>query len=129
MTATTSHLHTRSRADHERSRHVLLRDHQGRLTLRRLRPWHLLLARCAAPQLDRELATGASPETSATLAARAIQLTSMRQRRDLAASVHRILAAAGEPSAVIPSPAAAGPWSRLLRRARIRQSAGLLTQL
>jgi len=32
----------------ERTRHVPLRDDLGRLTLRRLRPWHRVLARCAA---------------------------------------------------------------------------------
>jgi hypothetical protein len=89
-----------------------------------------MLARYAAARLDRELAAGTSPETSATLAARAIQLTSMRFRRDLATSVQRILAATGEPPAIIPSPAAAGHPPRLpLRRAQIRQSAGPLAKL
>ena len=50
--------------DQEHTRHVLLQDDQGRLTLGRLRPWHRVLARCAAPRLDRELAAGASPENS-----------------------------------------------------------------
>jgi hypothetical protein len=130
MTATNHHLHARTPADHAPTRHVLLRDDRGCLTLRRLRLWHRLLARCTAARLDHQLAAGASPETSPTLAARAIQLTSMRLRRDLAASVHRILAAAGEPRAVVPSPAAADPPPRLpLCRARIRRSAGLLAQL
>jgi hypothetical protein len=130
MTATNGHPHARTPADHGPTRRVLLRDDRGRLTLRRLRLWHRLLARCTAARLDRELAAGASPETSPALAARAIQLTSMRLRRDLAASVHRILTAAGEPPAVIPSPAADSPPPRLpLCRARIRQSAGLLAQL
>jgi hypothetical protein len=43
--------------------------------LGRLRPWHRVLARCAASRLDRELAAGASPETGPRLAARAVQLT------------------------------------------------------
>ena len=83
--------------------HVLLDDERGRLTLKRLWPWHRLLARSQAARLDRELAGGTSPETSVTLAARAIQLTSMKVRRDLAASVQQILAAAGDPPAVMPS--------------------------
>jgi hypothetical protein len=81
--------------------HVLLDDDLGRLTLRRLRPWHRMLARSRAARLDRELADGVSPEASATLAARAMQLTSAEVRRDLAASLRRILAAAGEPYAVM----------------------------
>ena len=102
MTITTGNSHPRSPGGRERTRHVLLRDDQGRLALRRLRPWHRVLARCAAVRLDRELAAGASPETSASLAARAIQLTSMKFRRDLARSVRRILADATQPSAVRP---------------------------
>jgi hypothetical protein len=77
---------------------VLLDDDQDRLTLRRLRPWHKMLARSRAARLDRELANGASPEASADLAARAMRLTSMEFRRGLAASLQRILVAAGEPA-------------------------------
>ena len=36
--------------------HVLLDDGLGRLTLRRLRPWHRMLARALADRLDRQLA-------------------------------------------------------------------------
>jgi len=74
--------------------HVLLEDDLGRLTLRRLRPWDRIRARCLAARLDRELARGARPETNADLAARAVRLTSMRSRRELARSLQRILAAA-----------------------------------
>ena len=113
-----------------RTWYVLFRDELGRLTLRRLWPWHCVLARCAAMRLDRELAAGASPESSISLAARAIQLTSMKFRRDLAASVQRILAAAGGPPAVMPSRAAAAPPLRLpLSRAQISQLAGPLARL
>ena len=113
-----------------RTRHVLLRDELGRLSLRRLRPWHRVLARCTAARLDRELAASSSPESSAILAARAIQLTSMKVRRDLATSVRRILAAAGQPPAIMPSRAAAVPSLRLpLSRAQISQLAGPLTRL
>jgi hypothetical protein len=130
MTTTTGNPHTRSPADQGRSRHVLLGDDQGRLMLRRLRPWHRVLARCAAGRLDRELAAGASAEASVTLAARAIQLTSDKARRDLAASVQRILAAAGHPAQVTPAPAmCVHPALLPLRRARISQSAVPLAML
>jgi hypothetical protein len=56
--------------------HVLLDDDLGRLTLRRLRPWHRLLAHCMAARLDRDLAGGASPESSALLAARSLRTIS-----------------------------------------------------
>jgi hypothetical protein len=88
--------------------HVLLEDDLGRLTLRRLRPWHRLLARCRATQLDRELAAGTRPEANASLAARAVRLTTAGYRRDLAASLLRILAAAGASAEGIrPQPAGA----------------------
>jgi hypothetical protein len=110
--------------------HVLLHDDLGFLRLRRLRPWHRMLARAAAARLDRELAAGASPEASASLAARAMRLTSMKFRRDLATSVQRILAAAAEPPAGMPSRAVAAHPPRLpLRRARISQSALPLAKL
>jgi hypothetical protein len=59
-----------------------------------------------------------------------MQLTSVKVRRDLAASVQRILAAAGHPAQVTPAPAVAVHLSRLpLRRAQISQSAVLLARL
>lgn len=110
--------------------HVLLDDDLGRLTLRRLRPWHRLLARSRAARLDRELADGASPEASASLAARAMRLTSTKFRRDLAMSLQRILAAAGEPSGVLQSYAVAAAPPRVpVRRERISQSAPRLAAL
>jgi hypothetical protein len=117
--------------------HVLLDDDQGGLTLRRLGPWHRMLARSRAAQLDRELAGGASPEASAALAARAMRLTSMEFRRGLAASLQRVLAAAGEPAISraqpVPGPAslavAAHPPRVPLRLARIRQAAPRLAEL
>ena len=118
-----------------RTRYVLFRDELGRLTLRRLWPWHRVLARCAATRLDRQLAAGASPESSARLAARAIQLTSMKFRRDLATSVQRILAAAAgscrssaapaaEPGTDQPAGGTAGQAGRLPSRARPGPGAG-----
>ncbi len=116
--------------------YVLIDDDQGGLALRRLQPWHRFLARCQAGRLDRELAEGASPEASASLAARATRLTSMEFRRDLAASLESIVLATGEwpralsARAVAPkSPGAAHPPRVPLRRARITQSARLLTEL
>jgi hypothetical protein len=91
---------------------VLLEDDLGRLTLRRLRPWHRLLARGRAARLDRELAAGTGPEANASLAARAARLTSTGYRRDLAASLLRMLAAAGESPAVMQTQPAAAPRSR-----------------
>jgi hypothetical protein len=130
VTTTAGNAQTCRSAGPGRTRHVLLRDDLGRLTLRRLRPWHRMLARYAAARLDRELAAGASPETSASLAARAMQLTSTKVRRDLATSVQRILAATGQPPAAPLWPAAAVRPARLpLSRARIRQSAVPLATL
>ena len=114
----------------ERTRHALVRDDLGRMTLRRLRPWHRMLARAAAARLDRELAAGTPPETSAGLAARAMALTSAKARRDLATSVQRILAAAGQPPTVMLSQAAAVRPARIpVNRARISQAAVPLAHL
>jgi hypothetical protein len=117
--------------------YVLIDDARGGLTLRRLQPWRRLLARWQAGRLDRELAQGASPEASASLAARAARLTSMEYRRDLAASLQRIVLATGEPLPARPSRTVAAPKAtgiahppRLpLHRARISRSARLLAEL
>jgi hypothetical protein len=116
--------------------YVLIDDDRAGLALRRLRPWHRLLAHCQAGRLDRELADGASPEASAILAARAMRLTSLGYRRDLAVSLQRIVAATGEPVpvrsapvAASKSPGAARPPRVPLRRARISRSAPLLAEL
>ena len=45
--------------------HVLVDDDLGRLVLRRVQPWHRMLACSRAGRLDRELAAGTSPEASA----------------------------------------------------------------
>jgi hypothetical protein len=115
--------------------HVLIDDDLGRLTLRRLWPWHRLLARCRAPSLDRQLADGVRPEKDAVLAARALVLTSVRYRRDLAASLRRMLAASTSPQAR-PRPMAASRSAGVarqphvpLRRDRIAGSACELDEL
>ena len=124
------HMAAEASADQGRQRHVLVRDDLGRLTLRRLRPWHRMLARCTAARLDRELAAGTSPETSLSLAARAMQLTSMKFRRDLATSVQRILAVAEGSAAALLWAAGAVPPPRLqLCRAQISPSAVPLAKL
>jgi hypothetical protein len=79
---------------------VMLDDDLGRLTLQRVRPWHLMLARFQAGRLDRELAGGADPEQCASLAARAMQLTSEKSRRGLAASLLRLREASTGPGAI-----------------------------
>ncbi len=115
--------------------YVLLEDDLGRLALRRLRLWDRIMARCRAARLDGELARGARPETNAGLAARALRLTSMKCRRELAASLQRILAA------VLPvgsrgGPMAADSSARVvrqphvpIRRDRISRSASELAEL
>ena len=115
--------------------HVLFADGRGQLTLKRLRPWHQILARSQAARLDRALAAGTSPEASASLAARAAQLTSTGFRRDLAVGLRRILVAA-EPHDPPALPAAARalldparPSRLTLRTARISRSAPLLAEL
>ena len=111
--------------------HVLLDDELGRLTVRRLRPWHRWLARGLAAHLDRQLADGARPEASAILAARAMFLTSAGFRRALATSLRRILATSVSPDAR-PRPSAAGvayPPHVQLRRDRIARSASELAGL
>jgi hypothetical protein len=115
--------------------HALVDDDFGRLTVRRLRPWHRMLARGLAARLDRELADGARPEASAVLAARAMVLTSIEYRRGLAASLRRILVAAVSPETrprLLPASRSAGAARQPhvpLRRDRIARSAGELAGL
>ena len=91
--------------------------------LRRTRSARAVSCSATAARLDRELAAGTSPETSTTLAARTIQLTSMRLRLDLATITQRILAAIGEPAVVIYSRTVTDSPPRLpLQADRDRQS-------
>lgn len=85
---------------------TLIADELDRLTLQQVRPWHRVLAWCRAAALDRALADGTDPEENAYLAARALQLTSVKSRRHLADGVRRALAAGTERS-----PGAARPGS------------------
>ena len=115
--------------------HVLIDDDLGLLTLRRVWPWHRLLARCLAPSLDRQLADGVRPEMSAVLAARAMVLTSVRYRRGLAASLRRMLTASMSPQArprLMAASRSAGAARQPhvpLRRDRIAGSASELDEL
>jgi hypothetical protein len=77
-----------------------------------------LLARLRASRLDRELATGASPDATVALALRAQVLVRARTRRDLARSAQRILATAMQAPAAGRPPAGNSPAApRLYRRA------------
>ena len=98
--------------------YALIDDDLGRLTLRRLWPWHRLLARCLAPSLDRQLADGVRPEVNAVLAARAVVLTSAGYRRGLAASLRRVLAASASPQAR-PRPMAASRSAGAVRQPHV----------
>jgi hypothetical protein len=73
---------------------MLVADDLDRLTLRRVRSWHRVLARWRATSLDRALADGAGPEQDVYLAARAMQLTSAKSRRHLADGLRQVLAGA-----------------------------------
>jgi hypothetical protein len=109
--------------------HVLLDDDRGGLTHQRLWPWHRVLAVSQAARLDRALAAGISPETSACLAVRAVRLTSTEFRRGLAASLRRTLVAVGE-SALVPAPLrVARPPLVPLRATGIGPAAPLLAEL
>ena len=114
---------------------VLLDDDLGRLTIRRLRPWHLILARAMAVRLDRQLANGVSPEAGAFLAARAMVLTSPGYRRSLAASLRRLLAVSVDPQGrprLLSATRSAGAVRQpqvALRRDEIARSALELTEL
>jgi hypothetical protein len=111
--------------------HVLLDDDLGRLTVRRLQPWHRWLARGLAARLDRQLVEGARPEASAILAARAMFLTSAGFRRALAASLRRLLAASASPDGPLrpPTTGVARRPHVPLRRDRIARSASELAGL
>ncbi len=114
--------------------YVLLEDDLGRLALRRLRLRDRITARCLAARLDRELARGARPETNAGLAARAVRLTSMRYRRELAGSLQRLLAAGlagsrGGPMAADPPARVARQPHVPIRGERVGRSASELAEL
>lgn len=110
---------------------MLVADELDRLTLRRVRPWHRVLAWCRAAALDQALADGADPEGSAYLAARALQLTSAKSRRHLADGVRRALAAGTErrPGASRPDRMSMWPTSVPVHRASVATAAAELGAL
>jgi hypothetical protein len=76
---------------------VVLEDGAG-LGLRRVRWRDRLVVRARASALDRELASGASPESNVALAVHAGRLCEAAQRRVLARSLKRIVAASDAPT-------------------------------
>lgn len=93
-----------------------LRVHRASLPVR-------LAVRLNPGRLDRPLARGTAPETSAALALRAYSLARPALRRDLAGRLDRILAEASRP--LVWSVSACVP----VRREQVRQSAPLLLAL
>jgi hypothetical protein len=73
---------------------LVLLDEAGCPIARTARPWDRIAVRLRAFSLDRDLAAGASPDASVTLALRAQMLVRPRYRRELARSVRRVLTAA-----------------------------------
>jgi hypothetical protein len=59
--------------------------------------WDRIMTHARSFALDGQLADGASPEATVQLALRAQQLTSMRERRGLAAGIENILASVTQP--------------------------------
>ncbi len=76
---------------------VLLEEGAG-LGLRRVRWWDRLLVRARTSVLDRELAAGASPESSLALAIHAGRLCEPAQRWLLARSLTRVIAVSDAPA-------------------------------
>ena len=77
---------------------IVLLEQDAGLGLRRVRWWNRVLVRARAFALDRELATGASPESNMALAVHAGRLCSPAQRHALARSLTRIAAASTAPA-------------------------------
>jgi hypothetical protein len=75
---------------------VVLQEGAG-LGLRRVHWWDRLAARARASALDQQLAAGASPDTTVTVALHAGRLCRPAQRRLLARSISRIVKAADAP--------------------------------
>ena len=78
---------------------VLLAEANGSPAAKHVRPWDRIATRCLAARLDRELAAGVAPDSSAARALRAQQLTRPSARRDLAESVERALTIGMRPAA------------------------------
>jgi hypothetical protein len=70
------------------------------LRIRRVRPWDRVRARMRAAALDRQLAAGASPESSTALAVHAGHLCRPAERRVLAHTLTRLTAAAASTDSI-----------------------------
>jgi hypothetical protein len=102
---------------------LLLFDSDSGLIVRAATPWERWLARICAARLDRELAGGASPEESATLALRARALLRPDVQSQLAQQVARVLADGSGPALRVRG-------SRVpVRRISIQAAAGTLKKL
>jgi hypothetical protein len=84
-----------TQAAHAGTPTIVVLEQGAGLGLRRVRVRDRLLARIRRPALDRELAAGASPESSVALAVHARYLCRPEQRRQLAHSLTEIGAASG----------------------------------
>jgi hypothetical protein len=71
---------------------LLLSDFDKGVIARAATPWERLVARTCAATLDRELASGASPDTTAALALRARALLRPQMQCELGQQVARVLA-------------------------------------
>jgi len=77
---------------------IVVVEHGAELGLRRVRLRDRLLTHLRASSLDAELAAGASPESSVTLALRAGQLCRLSYRRLLSQGLNQVVATAGKPT-------------------------------
>jgi hypothetical protein len=78
---------------------IVVLEQGDSLRLRRVRPWDRLTTRLRSAALDRELAAGASPDSSVALAMHAEHLHADGQRSLLARSLRRVGAAPDTASA------------------------------
>lgn len=84
---------------------------------RRHRPVAWLLAHLRGPWIDRQLAQGIAPWRSPTHAARALQLTTCRRRRALAAGLERLVEEAELPARHFRHSAVTSPCREQVREA------------
>lgn len=92
--------YNQDRQNRGRSTNVLVLDHTG-ISSRHVGLLDRLITRWQAPQLDRELAEGAQPESSVLLGLRAQFLVRPSERRRLARSLKRVVRT-GQSSSHVP---------------------------
>jgi hypothetical protein len=83
---------------------VVQLDEDEQLYARTATAWERLVARLETDRLDRQLARGASPERSVTLALRAQRLARSSTRDALAGSLRRLMSLATSPTARVGGP-------------------------